>query len=60
MSSGIMRTGPKLVGPRKERRDMQKGLTEFVDVLETWASQVLTVLANTLLLPLRLVGALLE
>lgn len=39
---------------------MQKGLTEFVDVLETWASQVLAVLANTLLLPLRLIGALLE
>ena len=39
---------------------MEKGLSDSLTVLENWVSQVFSVLANTLLLPLRFLGALLQ
>lgn len=39
---------------------MDKGLTEAISVLETWAKQVFDVLLDTLFLPFRFIGGLLS
>ncbi len=39
---------------------MDKGLTEALNVLESWITDVFGVLLDTLLLPFRFIGGLLE
>lgn len=39
---------------------MDKGLTQALNVLESWITEVFAVLLDTLLLPFRLIGGLLE
>jgi len=39
---------------------MEKGLTEALNVLESWITDVFAVVLDTLLLPFRFIGGLLE